>query len=536
MKKSKGDGGVRAVRSNEDQNIFISRLMDGIMENDTVDSNVFCTTKRHPSADPVWNYTIDLQMAMCEGDILHLCVTKAKAQDSRVSKPVALGAFILDDIKQDELTIKPLVIADKKMRARSSQQLVMESKQLDPSKSPIITFKIIKHVKKSAKIYFVRHGESKWNQARREKNYRKLIHFDHVLTLKGIRQSINLKEFWTHLLKDNSMDPELQNFLNADMVLSSPLTRALQTCLLSLEGHPTVKEKGVTLCRHLREIKSLGGFDAKGKCYGPAIMERVEEKLKKKVKEGLSAEGVRLEEIKEQVEKMSAVCKTKVDYNDANSQWWVFKDTPSSVKERLEDFLSYIRYLDGDTFICVGHSMFLKALFTHCLSQDWTAKNPETAENLKKEKLTNAGCVAAELVFRSRSKGSEREDCEIVDVKLIFETGFQFRKSKSSSLASPRGASPHAISVGIPRGESKSRSAVSSPTHSKASRAFREIFSRSAHNFPRPSSGSLNKKLQKTHPSSAEKDSMPRSVKKNTFVPKRLEKSSSEPLQDVKKS
>uniref|UniRef100_A0A7S3YWL0 Uncharacterized protein n=2 Tax=Lotharella globosa TaxID=91324 RepID=A0A7S3YWL0_9EUKA len=217
------------------------------------------------------------------------------------------------------------------------------------------------------------------------------------------------------------------------MILSSPLTRALQTCLISLKDHPTAKSKGVTLCRDLREIKTLGGFDAKGKCFGPAIMTRTEEKLIKKIKEANTLGDVSENQVKRYLEMAKEACKTKIDYNDANTQWWVLKDTKSDVKERLEDFLSYIRYCPGNTFICVGHSMFLKALFTHCLSKEWSARHPQVAQNLKTEKLTNAGCVAADFTFRGSSK-----EWEITEAKLLFETGFQFRRTRSHSPGGSR--------------------------------------------------------------------------------------------------
>lgn len=48
-------------------------------------------------------------------------------------------------------------------------------------------------------------------------------------------------------------------FVTAGKVFASPLTRALQTALLSLEGHPATIKKGVTCLRSAREIKSVGG-------------------------------------------------------------------------------------------------------------------------------------------------------------------------------------------------------------------------------------------------------------------------------------
>lgn len=124
----------------------------------------------------------------------------------------------------------------------------------------------------------MRHGESKWNQARKERNYRKLIHVDHILTYEGIKQSRQLRKKTESNYETE--DPDLEDFLNADRILCSPLTRvtfhvplriftfnfhqAVQTCLLALEEHPAMIKNGIKLCRDLREIKNLGGFDAQG--------------------------------------------------------------------------------------------------------------------------------------------------------------------------------------------------------------------------------------------------------------------------------
>ena len=38
-------------------------------------------------------------------------------------------------------------------------------------------------------------------------------------------------------------------FLQADRIYSSPFTRAIETAIVALEGHPALKEYGLTLCR-----------------------------------------------------------------------------------------------------------------------------------------------------------------------------------------------------------------------------------------------------------------------------------------------
>ena len=53
-------------------------------------------------------------------------------------------------------------------------------------------------------------------------------------------------------------------FSSAGKVFSSPLTRALQTALLALEGHQALKARGITCLRSAREVKGVGGLDCLG--------------------------------------------------------------------------------------------------------------------------------------------------------------------------------------------------------------------------------------------------------------------------------
>lgn len=79
----------------------------------------------------------------------------------------------------------------------------------------------------------------------------------------------------------DGLSDTLQEFLGADALFVSPLTRAIQTALLVLADHPTLKEKGLTLLRNLREIKKLGGFDTVGKAFGEEVAVRVQAEMTK---------------------------------------------------------------------------------------------------------------------------------------------------------------------------------------------------------------------------------------------------------------
>ena len=86
-----------------------------------------------------------------------------------------------------------------------------------------------------------------------------------------------------------------------DAIFSSPLSRAAQTALISLDGHPSLVGKGMKLyrlCRQqtdkcsqpghliiffferaIREIKNIGGLDTVGKAVGKEIAVRLRHKF-----------------------------------------------------------------------------------------------------------------------------------------------------------------------------------------------------------------------------------------------------------------
>jgi hypothetical protein len=108
-----------------------------------------------------------------------------------------------------------------------------------------------------------------------------MLKFDHSLTCRGVTQQSDLNKRWKSVLSksipqrpESSIHPlvsgfsatELEQFysnrfLHATQVFCSPLTRAIQSALVGLHGHPMLNDKGITLYSIIREIKSAGGLD-----------------------------------------------------------------------------------------------------------------------------------------------------------------------------------------------------------------------------------------------------------------------------------
>lgn len=152
----------------------------------------------------------------------------------------------------------------------------------------------------------MRHGQSKWNEAQHNRDYAKLMAFDHPLTLEGSQQATELREKWEtarlevvgatppliDLGEEGTRPPPdrwLKAFLSARVVLSSPLTRAVQTAVLALQKHPALDAKGLRLLRSAREVKgSMGSLDSIGKVVGSEIVVRVRGKLVELMDEAMS--------------------------------------------------------------------------------------------------------------------------------------------------------------------------------------------------------------------------------------------------------
>lgn len=140
-------------------------------------------------------------------------------------------------------------------------------------------------------VFLIRHGESKWNAAKRGKNvYRMVREHDHPLNEDGYRQALALQ----HALRaavdakesargsagsaEVGSPSSMQQLANAGAMWASPLTRAVQTALVGLA--PILRAEGATLQLKLnvREKKNFGGFDSIGRvcgaeCYKRALSE-----------------------------------------------------------------------------------------------------------------------------------------------------------------------------------------------------------------------------------------------------------------------
>merc|ERR1712039_888996 len=208
------------------------------------------------------------------------------------------------------------------------------------------------------------------------------------------------------------MAEDRQAFLRASAVYSSPLTRAVQTCLLALQGHPALQAGPVRLLSCAREVNKVGGLDSVGIAFGKGIETRVFNELNTALGEA----------------EASSVISRLDPYSCSNNEWWTrggSAETKPEIHSRLTQLLNTMISTPGESCILVGHSLLFVELLRECSCAQFAKDKPDAVARLGSIKLANAACLAIDL--RASSFTGETE---IVDAKLMFgshlEDGFGF--------------------------------------------------------------------------------------------------------------
>jgi broad specificity phosphatase PhoE len=298
------------------------------------------------------------------------------------------------------------------------------------------------------RVWLIRHGESEWNRNMKEARSKMnplgvlgLIGHDHPLSTEGCRQASRLWEDIA-LLPRTLVPPGAgppgagappskaslrtwRRFLAAPWVLCSPLTRAVQTCLLALEGHPTLADRGILLVSDAREVKGRGGMDCVGVAVGSAVRERA---LRCLQDAGACTDA-----------QLGAAGAVDIDAGDASSPWWTpqeHKESEAEVRQRVQDLLARIRFLDGRSAIVAGHSLLFKSLASWCQSPALRESRAEMAADMKRFKMQNCGVMELELDFRRPSS-----EC-IVGARMCFGTDFARHERREQPGEAAGGGSP----------------------------------------------------------------------------------------------
>lgn len=182
----------------------------------------------------------------------------------------------------------------------------------------------------------------------------------------------------------------------------SPLCRAVQTGLLSLQDHPRLWHNGATILRWARELKmSATWMDCVGSELGSGIKHRSIEKLK-----GRSLEDPA-------VEKFRHIC---FDDHSVRSTWWTMAYDSNRGRDRVNHLMNFLKYSKSPVMILVGHSALFRGMF-EAYTEDrsvCTGKRAHLLKSLEMKKICNGGLLATVLNFKSVSQYQVVQDAYLM--------------------------------------------------------------------------------------------------------------------------
>jgi len=263
------------------------------------------------------------------------------------------------------------------------------------------------------RLYVVRHGESLWNQGQKELNLVALYsQVDHPLNMLGREQAEGLAQKLAQAASAPAADSEaamLRDLCGAKLILCSPLTRALQTCLIALGHACNLRSPGryVHLAPNAREKRNHGAVDSIGCAIGEAEVRARLMQTTAELYEGDADAASR------------AVGGIELEDLEVRQRWWCTSPAESEleVHQRLAEFVRQIQYASEETIVLVGHSHWIRELLREYLHESVGRRDPEFAKRLASRKLSN--CGVARLAFDF----DESDETPITDVQLLCGTG-----------------------------------------------------------------------------------------------------------------
>ena len=248
-------------------------------------------------------------------------------------------------------------------------------------------------VQRSTTVYIVRHGESVWNKAQSEKDFGAMLSdVDHPLNQAGRAQAEALRDAIERATHGDGADAEDAHALRrAELVMASPLTRAVQTCLIGLqplllpaEGAP----RAVHLNPNLREKRNFGGKDSSGKWCGDSPMRGVHGELAKLYANEPATPA--------------ALSTIPLELTHVQNRWWLgSKEGEAHVADRIQELLAQLRFGSASSVVLVGHSHYFREMVRHfrseaCVALDASGGTIDPA-HLDARKLSNAGIARCDF-------------------------------------------------------------------------------------------------------------------------------------------
>jgi len=258
----------------------------------------------------------------------------------------------------------------------------------------------------------VRHGESVWNKAQKDVNVAAMLSdVDHPLNEAGREQAERLRDAIEQAAAGSGpAADEAKALQGAAVIMASPLTRAVQTCLIGLQ--PVLLPAGgaarpVLLNPNMREKRNFGGKDSSGKWCGEALLSGVREEIGK-LYAGMPEVG-------------AALATIPLELTHVQNKWWLgSKESEAHVADRIGELLAQVRFCPETSLVLVGHSHYFREMVRHFCAEGCVALDavgtPIAASDLAAKKLSNAGLARCELDWAAS------EDKPICELRLLFGT------------------------------------------------------------------------------------------------------------------
>jgi len=280
-------------------------------------------------------------------------------------------------------------------------------------------------------VFLIRHGESRWNAAKRKKRYDKMMkEHDHPLNEVGYRQALELQEaIRAAMMLENTNDnaaitPQIaaaRQLIECEAFWSSPLTRALQTALVVLE--PLLAGSRLELKANVRERKNWGGLDSIGRVTGVMCHQRALEELRELDENDCGPK-------KGEVEKLARIC---VDPLEVQEEWWSDGvESDKDMEKRLLEFLDQVQYSPHTRIVVVAHSHLFRTIFKKFLHPCYCMRAPETALRLQSTSIPNGTVLHCTMDFTLRAGGSPYV---IKDVKELMMGSPKLSKKEAKANA-----------------------------------------------------------------------------------------------------
>jgi len=348
--------------------------------------------------NPVWNSCRPLGKALLGGAGMQVRLKlydhdEAPLGKLQRSELIGTASIALSELRIGEAPSSlPVVLKRSKLRRASA---LLSTK---PTRRPFITLGRVapEEAPPRKTVYLVRHGESVWNAAQASKDVVAMMSaVDHPLNDTGRGQAESLAR---HLAAGGS---EAEEVMKATLVVCSPLTRAIQTCLVGLApllAHEGSGARSVQLNPNAREKRNFGGKDSSGKHVGDEITADLERSMY----ELYPAAG-----------KAEELLRPQLDLELVQTQWWLGqKEEEAHVVARTDELLAQLRYCEATSIVLVGHSHYFRELFRNFMPETAQSAAPE----LLKKKLSNGGMVAVDLNW------ADQPEKPVASVRLLFDT------------------------------------------------------------------------------------------------------------------